>query len=702
MRAVYKREIRAYFHSVTGWLFLAASLFFAGLYFTALNLAYGSASIAGTVSSVLFLFMLTVPVLTMRILAEERRQKTDQLLLSAPVSVPGIVTGKYLAAFTVFGASAAVMSIYPLMLGHFGQVSYQESYTALFGYILYGMAAIAVGVFVSSVTESQMIAAVLCFAVLFASYLMSGICGLISRTGNLVTRALSAFDMLKRFTPFTQARLEAPAVVYFLTITALFLFLTCRSVQKGRWSISAKAWKEGAYNITTILAVCAAAIAVNFAAGRIPDRYASFDMTDDRLYSLTEQTKELLSSLRDDVTIYVLQNEEEADTTLAGTLERYEGLSDHIRTEYVDPSEHPDFYTKYTTDAGLTTNSLIVESGKRYKVVDYGGIYEIEYDYDSYASRTTGYDGEGQITSALSYVTEDDMPKMYMLEGHDELELSTRFMDGIRKENIELESLNLLKSGGISEDADCLIVNAPVSDLSAQDADQILAYAKKGGSLFITTAMTDREQPNLESVLAYYGISPVKGMVMEADKDHFAQSPYYLLPNIGYDAVTQGLDGGRLVFAPYSRGFAAGKDGKAGVTELLTTSESSYSKTDVTNYQSCQKTEDDIAGPFMVGLKAVREGEDGKSSTLLLYGSETLFTDEADQMVSGSNLLLFNQSLSSLTEHEANVSVPVKSYSLSYIMVPRSALLFLAVMLVLALPSGMLTAGFVIWLRRRK
>ena len=102
MLAIYKREFRAYFHSMTGWLFLAANLFLSGLYFFALNLRYGYASIANTMYNIVFLLLITVPILTMRMLSEERRQKTDQLILTAPVSVGKIVAGKYLSAVTVF------------------------------------------------------------------------------------------------------------------------------------------------------------------------------------------------------------------------------------------------------------------------------------------------------------------------------------------------------------------------------------------------------------------------------------------------------------------------------------------------------------------------------------------------------------------------------------------------------------------------
>ena len=175
MLAIFKREFRAYFHSMTGWLFLAANLFLSGLYFFALNLRYGYAGMANTVYNVVFLLLITVPILTMRMLSEERRQKTDQLILTAPVSVGKIVAGKYLSAVTVFTISTGMICVYPLILSAFGTVPFGESYTAILAYYLYGCACIAIGMFVSSLTESQVIAAVLSFGTLFLGYMMSSI-----------------------------------------------------------------------------------------------------------------------------------------------------------------------------------------------------------------------------------------------------------------------------------------------------------------------------------------------------------------------------------------------------------------------------------------------------------------------------------------------------------------------------------------------
>ena len=155
MTAIYKRELKTFFTTVTGWLFIAAHICLAGLYFFAINLLSGYSNVGQSFSSILFLLLLSTPILSMRMLAEERKQKTDQLILTSPVSIGGIVVGKYLAMATVFTIPVAVMALFPLILSRYGTVPMGESYTVLLAYYLFGLTCLATGLFISSITESQ-------------------------------------------------------------------------------------------------------------------------------------------------------------------------------------------------------------------------------------------------------------------------------------------------------------------------------------------------------------------------------------------------------------------------------------------------------------------------------------------------------------------------------------------------------------------
>ena len=287
MTAVYKRELKSYLTSMVGYLFIFFVLIVTGIYFSAYQLAAAYPKFEYTLSALTFVFLIGVPILSMRVLAEERKQKTDQLLLTSPVSVGNIVMGKYLALVTVYAIPVLVMCVYPIIMSKFGEVSFASAYTAILGFFLLGCANLAIGVFMSALTESQVVAAVLTFVLLFAFYMMSGISSFFSRTsvstcvafGLLIVAAaiiiyimiknifisvitgivgevtlavvyfvkpsvfeggiqkiLEVFDLSGHFSNFTNSILDVTGIVYFLSVIAVCLFLTIQSIQKRRWN----------------------------------------------------------------------------------------------------------------------------------------------------------------------------------------------------------------------------------------------------------------------------------------------------------------------------------------------------------------------------------------------------------------------------------------------------------------------------------
>lgn len=703
MIAICKREIKSYFNSVIGWLFMAANLCLAGMYFFAMNLSYGYGTLVYTVSNVVFLLLLTSPILSMRILAEERKQKTDQLILTAPVSVGSIVMGKYLALAFIFTVPTLIICLFPLILSSFGTVAMGESYTAILAYYLFGLACLAVGMFISSLTESQVIAAVLTFAALFLGYMMGGICSLLSSTGNLLTKILAVYDFNTRLNALLQGTLDLKAVLWFLTLIVLMLFFTVQSIQKRRYQMSVKTLKLGAYSGTMIVIVAVAAIFLNLAVNTLPETYTSIDMTSQKLYSLTDTTKEMAKSLEKDVYIYVLDSQDGQDLTLGETLKRYDALSDHITVEYKDPVTNPNFYKDYT-DGSISMNSLIVVCGDRYKIVDYNNIYASTFDYNTYSSTVTGYDAEGQITSAISFVTNEDMPVLYTLEGHDEMTLSAAFQDGIEKENISTETINLLETAEIPENAGGLMILAPTKDISSDAADAIINYLNKGGKILMSTAFTDNfaeSFPNLQKVLDYFSLSIEEGVVVEGSTSNYYSAPVYLLPDIKSNDLTEGIYGQYYVFMPYAQAITTNESDDVAVSTILSTSGSAYLKTDTANMSTFDKEEGDKEGTFDVAVKAEKVLDSG-TAQLMLYGSEMLFTDSANQMVSDANLKLFTNAVGTMSGKGESVSVPVKSYEQPVVTVNALTALVLGLFFMILLPLLLILAGLIIWLRRRK
>lgn len=706
MIAIYKRELASFFHSFIGWLYAAVTLFVMGIYFVVFNMLAGYPTISYVLQSIVFLCIITIPILTMRTLAEERKYKTDQLILTAPVSVGKIVLGKYMALVTVFAIPVVIIGLVPLFLMQAGKFQLGISYTSLLGFFLYGCLGLAIGLFLSSLTESVVIAAVLTFIALFMGYIMTGLCSIITGSGTSVaakyiSKVLYCFDMVGRFDALSGGYFQVESVAYFVTLTAFMLFCTTQSIQKRRYALADRGIKLGVYSIFNILLAALLVIAVNVGLNYVPDQYTSIDVTTNKMFTLTEDTVQSIRNLSQDVTIYVLADESSMDVDLDKTLQQLKGLSKHITIEYINPVANPRFYYKYT-DTQPSDNSLIVAGPDTSVVVDYSSVYATEFNYSTYQNEVVGYDGEGQIASAIARVTLTDMPKFYIVSGHGELEFDERFLNALNKENVLYENLSLHAVDAVPEDAQGIILNAPTGDYSADDADKVLAYLEQGGDALIIPTWTDADMSNFERILDYYGVSLVEGMIVEADRSYYYQSPYYLFPSIEYDAVTEKIYGG-TVFAPFSRGLKFDDElGDVYYQPLLTTSDSSYSKTNLSNAENYNKDVEDIDGPFVIGLKAEKSTDDGEVSQVILLATEQMFTASADDVVPGYNVKLFSSMLSSLAERDDSVAIPVKYYENSNLVFNAQTVYTVGIVAVFLIPIVCLVNGLIIWLRRRK
>lgn len=699
MKAVLKRELKAYFTSVIGWIFLAAFFFVFNLYFVANNLIYGTPYLSYSLSNVAFVLVIIIPILAMRSMAEDRRTKTDQLLYTAPVSIPKVIIGKFLALVAIFSIVVGAICLCPLLLSRFGNVPMTESYAAIFGIWLYGCLSIAICVFVSALTESQVIAAVLSFALLFIGFMMQQITGLISSSDNVVTKVLNALCTQTHLTNFCNGILDVTGIVYYVSGTVLFLFLTCQLVQKHRWSVSAKKIRRGVFNSSFVVIGLAIVVAVNVFANELPEKAKSVDLTSQNLYTLTDDSVNLVKDLKQDVTLYVLSSEKSADDTVARTLSNYEDASSHIKVEYIDPAVSPNFYASYT-DTAPSDGSIIVVSGNTSKVVSSSDLYQYDIDYSTYTQTKSAYDGEGQLTSAISYVTSEDLPKVYTITGHGETALDDTFKSALEKMNISVEDLTLLQEEAIPEDAAAVIINGPTSDFSADDATKISTYLAGGGKLIVTTAYNKTEDtPNFDGILSAYDIQVTNGLVMDSDSSYYYQYPFYLLPDVA--SATQTSKVSNYVFMPYAQALT-----NAGVhtdtitwTDLLTTSDNAYVKTDISNITTFEKESGDQSGKFTLAAN-VTDSESGADITVV--ASVLAFSNDADSIVSGQNLALFKGIASTFASSDSAVSIDAKPYTYTTLSVNQSVAIMSETLLVMVLPVALIVIGIVIWYRRRR
>lgn len=712
MLAIFKREFKSLFWNITGWLFIGITLALFGLYFFVYNLSYGYPYISYSLSAIAFLFMVTVPILTMRVLAEEKHAKTDQLLLTAPISVGKIVLGKFLALALVYTICIGVICVAPLVLMIFGEVPLAETYVGILGFWLYGLATIAIGTFVSSLTESQVISAVVSFGLIFVGYMMSSICSVISSSGNLLTKILGCYDLYTPLDDFFNGTLSVTGIVYYLSVIALALFLTEQMIQKRRWTISRNMISTSVFSTGMIAIVVALTVVVNLIASALPETYTQIDATSQKLYSITEDTEKYLDTLKDDVTLYVMVNKNSKDDNVDRTLQKYASASKHVKVKYVDPNVSPTFASKYT-DNDVTSNSIIVVCGDRSKVIDYNSdIYEYSYD-SSYNYSVTGYDCEGQVTAAIQYVTSESTTNVYELTGHDESTLSGDFSEVFQKRFMNVGSLSLLTVDAIPEDCQAIFITAPQSDLSEDDLSKLSQYLGNGGKIYLSIDYSKwNDLTNFKKLLSDNNIETTESLLAETDRSYYYQSPFYLLPNVENTEVSSSVAGMTQVFVPYSVGLTYTGEDDSNMTSFMTTSDTTIAKAaaniaavqsqaDAANIASAQ--DGDTQGQYSLGIMVTNEN----GGELCVLGSAMMCTDSANQIVSGHNATLFNGIVNALVttddENSDNaVVIAAKDYTVSNLTVSANAMLVYGILWGIFMPIVLIIIGIIVWARRRK
>lgn len=234
MKAIFKKEFKNYFLSPVGYIFVGVFMALASMFFASGILSTQQADISLMFSDINVIYLFLASLLTMRLLAEEKNKKTDQLLLSSPVSITEIVLGKYFAAIAVFGVTILLSFIFPAIMFAFGEPSLSEVIGSYIGFVLLWGAFISIGVFISSLTESQMIAGVFTFASLLLIYFISWFEA--SVQNELAKKVIDCFSLLSRYSEFQSGILNIENIIYYLSFIFVFLFLTVRVIDKRRYS----------------------------------------------------------------------------------------------------------------------------------------------------------------------------------------------------------------------------------------------------------------------------------------------------------------------------------------------------------------------------------------------------------------------------------------------------------------------------------
>ena len=408
---------------------------------------------------------------------------------------------------------------------------------------------------------------------------------------------------------------------------------------------------DGVYSLVIVCVVLAILVVTNIFASALPETLTKYDISAVKLYSVTSNTKAVVNGLSEDVTIYWVVQSGEEDDVIENLLGKYDSLSDHIRVEKKNPDVYPTFTEQYT-DESVPNNSLIVVSGDRSRYVSYNDIYAEDVDVYSY-----------------TYTT----------------------------------SFSLLTEGQVPEEADCVLIYAPSSDISEEEKELLAQYVADGGKLMVSAGpVEDGSLENLCSLLEDYGITAHEGIVIESDQGYYSFGyPYLLLPKMESNEITDSLiDENYYVFMPVAMGLTVPESSdKGNVTSLLSTSDASYSKTAGYQLESYEKEKDDIDGPFSVAVSI----EDNGGGKIVWFTSSYFLEDMYNAYSSGADTDLGMNALSSLIGEREAISIRSKSLNYNYLTISESTSSALRVMMIGVFPLLYLGIGItVIAVRRRK
>jgi ABC-2 type transport system permease protein len=472
-------------------------------------------------------------------------------------------------------------------------------------------------------------------------------------------------------------------------------------------SLSSRKLRFGGYATLLILAALAVVIAVNVLVEQIPGK---LDLTQNRIYSLSDETYKLLASIKSDVTITQVTKVGSEDLTVKEILAKYAARSRFIKLQTIDPERNPAWTKQYDPNSqGFGPGTLVVASGAKFKTIGPYDMYNYDTSNQNAQPQLTSLSVEQRVTSALAFVTAEKNITLYVLQGHGEATLDTFSLGTVvGNENYAVKTITLPTVAAVPDEADILLVLAPKTDLPAADAEKVRAYLARGGRAVVALDILGKENalPNLAEVLKTYGIEVRSVVVVEGDQNKIAaQNPLYLIPNLEYHDILAPLRTNNYqVIVPGAQAIQTLelKKRTLKIEPLLSSSDRSYGKRDIARATSAAREAGDLPGPFTLAVAITDPAADasGRDTKLVVIGNMQFLGAAVTAQVPGNSDFFMN-SLSWLKDKKESISIRAKSLQQMRLRISNlQALLFSGVVVIL-MPLLVLGAGFIIWMRRR-
>lgn len=465
-----------------------------------------------------------------------------------------------------------------------------------------------------------------------------------------------------------------------------------------------KAPKKSTRRTTVAAATIAVAVAIvvflNLIVSELPSSVLEFDISSKKLYTVSDTAKEYIEGLDTDVELILVAESGTVDERISKFVYNYAALSDHITVSEVDPVKTPSVLTTYDTSA----DNLVVycpESGKTQSIPFEGEsdcIIQYALNYSTYSYAESAFDADGQITSAIDYVTGEASNTIYLLSGHGESSLPTNFSDLIDKSNIAISSdtVDLLLDGGVPEDCDLLVCYAPTSDLSADEVTMLSEYMQSGGDFYLV--IDEHTLSNFNSLLYEYGMEMQAGYIGDTSRYYQQYYNYYgyfcIAPVISsYSDITSSISTNAITLSAHGLVLTSPERDSVTLESFLGTSSSGFLYYDDGSYTE--------GISFTLGAVATEELDDGSESRFTVITSANLLNDDITGSFSSmANLTIGLNALTANLSNISSISIPAKSLSVTHNSI--SGYQIWGILFIGLIPVGLIVFGLIVWLRRRK
>lgn len=456
--------------------------------------------------------------------------------------------------------------------------------------------------------------------------------------------------------------------------------------------------KRGSYTLAMTSIVIAIVIVFNMIVNLIPENKRQFDISSTNIYEISSKSKKIINKVDHDVTFYVLAEKSSTDKRIKTFINKYASLSDKIHIKWIDPVLHPSALTKYGTEE----NNIVISCKKtnRTTTVSFDDILVSSASYYSTSSSASSFDGDGQLTSALNYVTSDKEYKAYYTSGHGESSLSSEVTSLLTKSRVSTSNLLLMTATSIPDDCDLLIIDGATSDFTKDEVKLLSSYLKKGGKVVTLLAQTNKSMKNLYGLLKDYGLTVQSGYIADTERS-YQGNYYYLIPNLSVSGDMASGISSNSVMMINSKGMTQSTPARDSIStdSFMTTSSNGYAVTEKKQTQGTYVL--GATSTESVKVKNSKGKKITKESRLTVYGSNMLIDEQITSSFSSlENLTLFTNSVTASLDNADNVSISPKSLEVSYNTIAHPGPF--SILVVFVIPVGLIIGGFIVWFRRRR